>query len=540
MEPHLANIYESIADAVGDRPALVHGELTRTWSEFDRRSAQIAAGLSSAGLGLQSKVALFLYNGPQYLEAQLAAMKARFVPVNINYRYRDSELAYLLDNSDAEALFYHSSLAATVEQVRERMTKVKVFVQVSDDATPLLDGAVDYESFAAAYEPMARIERSGDDIFLLYTGGTTGLPKGVMFALSSWAEMFPVAALTLAGLDPETPLDRLASVVAAMEPEQRLATLPAVPLMHGTGLTYGALLPQTLGAAVVTLTNRSLDAHELLRAVEANRVTTMSIVGDVLSKPIIRAIDEGADGRAYDLSSLRNIFSSGTMWSAEVKQALLQRMPHIALADIMNASEGAMATQVTTSEGGAATARFIPNPTTKVFTEDDREVQPGSGEVGLLAAGGRVPVGYYKDPVKSAATFREINGERYSFPGDMATIEADGTITLLGRGSQVINTGGEKVFREEVEEAIKRVPGVRDCLVVGIADESFGQAVTAVVAREDGSTVSREDIVGFVKQELAGYKAPRHVVFVEDVPRAPNGKADHKTAKVLAETELAG
>lgn len=540
MEPHLANIYESIADVAGDRPALVHGELTRTWTEMDRRAAQIAAGLSSAGLQLQSKVAFFLYNGPQYLEAQLAAMKARFVPVNINYRYRDQELAYLLDNSDAEALFYHSSLAATVEQVRDQMTKVKVLVQVPDDATGLLDGATDYESFVAAHDPMPRIERSGDDIFLLYTGGTTGLPKGVMFALRSWAEMFPVAALTLAGRDPETPLDQLASLVASMPPEERLATLPAVPLMHGTGLTYGALLPQTLGATVVTLTKRSLDAHELLRAVEANRVTTMSIVGDVLSKPIIRALDEGADGRAYDLTSLRNIYSSGTMWSAQVKQALLQRIPHVALTDIMNASEGAMATQVTTSEGGAATARFIPNPTTKVFTDDGREVRPGSGEVGLLAAGGRVPVGYYKDPVKTAQTFREIDGERYSFPGDMATVEADGTITLLGRGSQVINTGGEKVYREEVEEAVKRVLGVRDCLVVGVADETYGQAVTAVVAREDGSAVSRDEIVGFVKKELAGYKAPRHVVFVEDVPRAPNGKADHKTAKVVAEACLGG
>ena len=540
MEPHLANIYESIADAVGDRPALVHGALTRSWSELDRRSAQIAAGLRGAGLSLQSKVAFFLYNGPEYVEAQLAAMKARFVPVNINYRYRDQELAYLLTNSDAEALFFHSSLAATVDQVREQMTAVKVLVQVADDDSPLLDGAVDYESFVAAYAPMPRIERSGDDIFLLYTGGTTGLPKGVMFQLRSWAEMFPVAALTLIGRDPQTPLDELASVVASLGPDERLATLPAVPLMHGTGMTYGALLPQTLGAAVVTLTSRSLDAHELLRAVESNRVSTMSIVGDVLSKPIIRAIDEGAGGRAYDLSSLRNIYSSGTMWSAEVKHALVQRMPHITLTDIMNASEGAMATQVTTREDGAATARFIPNPTTKVFTDDDREVRPGSGEVGRLAASGRVPVGYYKDPVKTAETFREIDGERYAFPGDMATIEADGTITLLGRGSQVINTGGEKVFREEVEEAVKRVAGVRDCLVVGVADDSFGQAVTAVTALEKGASVTREDVVAFVKKELAGYKAPRHVVFVDDVPRAPNGKADHKTAKAVAEAELAG
>ncbi|WP_134323678.1 AMP-binding protein [Cumulibacter soli] len=539
MESHLANIFESMADAIGDRPALVHGELSRTWSDFDRRAAQIATGLGASGLQVQSKVAFFLYNGPQYLEAQYGALKARFTPVNINYRYRDAELFYLLDNSDAEALFYHSSLASTVEAVRERIGKAKLLVQVPDDDTELLDGAVDYESFVAAYDPMPRIERSADDIFLLYTGGTTGMPKGVMFECRGWAEKFPGVALGLAGRDPETPLDKLAEVAASLAPEERLVTLPSVPLMHGTGLTYGALLPQTLGATVVTLTNRSLDAHELLRAIETNRVSTMSIVGDALSKPIIRAIDEGVDGRGYDLSSLRNIYSSGTMWSSEVKQQLLDRMPNVQLSDIMNASEGAMATQVTTREGGTATARFVPNPATKVFTEDLREVLPGSGEVGLLAASGGVPIGYYKDPVKTAETFREIDGERYAFPGDMATIEADGTITLLGRGSQVINTGGEKVFREEVEEAVKRVAGVRDCLVVGVEDDAFGNAVTAVVAREDGADVSDGEIRQFVRNELASYKAPKHVVFVDDVPRAPNGKADHKTAKALAESRLA-
>jgi fatty-acyl-CoA synthase len=228
------------------------------------------------------------------------------------------------------------------------------------------------------------------------------------------------------------------------------------------------------------------------------------------------------------------------MWSAEVKQALIERMPQVALHDIMNSSEGAMATQVTTRDNAAATAQFVLNPTTKVFTDDDREVVPGSGEVGMLAASGSIPLGYYKDEQKTAGTFREVDGVMYSFPGDMATVAADGSIVLLGRGSQVINTGGEKVFPEEVEEAVKRVAGVVDCLVVGVDDERFGQAVTAVVAVESGSAVTADGIVTAVKSELAGYKAPRHVVFVTDVPRAPNGKPDHKTAREHARAVVGG
>ena len=539
MEAHLATLYESIADAIPERPALVHGDLVRSWAQFDERASRVAGALRAAGLTTQSKVGLYLYNAPEYLEAQLGTLKARGVPVNINYRYRDQELVYLLENSDAEALVFHSSLADRVGRVAADIGALKLLVQVADDDSPLVPGAVAYEELVAAHDPMPRISRDPGDIFLLFTGGTTGMPKGVMFLLGSWTASFAAAALTQLGLDPTTPLDELPAVAAKLPDEERIVTVPCAPLMHGTGLTLGALVAQTVGATVVTLTSRSFDAHELLRTVERHGVTNLAIVGDVFSKPIIKAIDErAAAGSPYDVSTLRRIYSSGAMWSAEVKEALLDRIPDVTLFDIMNSSEGAMATQVTTRGTTATTARFVPNPTTKVFTEDGREVQPGSDEVGLLAASGNVPIGYYKDPEKTARTFREIDGVMYSFPGDMAKVAADGTLILLGRGNQVINTGGEKVFPEEVEEAVKRVPGVVDCLVVGVDDERFGQAVTAVVALEQDASVTAEEIVAAVKEQLAGYKAPRHVVFVPEVPRAPNGKADHKTARQLAVAAL--
>lgn len=538
--PHLADLYEGIADVMGDAPALIHVDQVRSWSAFDERAARIASALVGAGLTSQSKVGLYLFNGPEYLEAQLGALKCRAVPVNINYRYRDAELVYLLENSDAEALVFHSSLAELEARVAPSIATLKLLVQVADDDTPLIPNAVSYEDLIAAHDPMPRIGRHGDDLWLLYTGGTTGMPKGVMFRVGSMATSFAAGALLQVGLDPATPWDAIPRAVRSLADHDRPITVPCAPLMHGTGLTLGAMVPQCAGATVVTLGRHSFSADELIDTIGRHRVTNLAIVGDVFSKLILRALDErDAVGIAFDLSSVRRIYSSGAMWSAEVKQQLLDRMPDVALNDIMNSSEGAMATQVTTRNAAAATARFVLNPTTKVFDADDREVVPGSGEVGMLAAGGNIPVGYYKDSEKTLRTFREIDGEMYSFPGDMASVDADGAIVLLGRGSQVINTGGEKVFCEEVEEAIKRVAGVSDCLVVGVDDDRFGQAVTAVVSTEDGASIDAATVIASVKAELAGYKAPRHVVFVVDVPRAPNGKPDHRAARVQAIDALA-
>jgi fatty-acyl-CoA synthase len=287
---------------------------------------------------------------------------------------------------------------------------------------------------------------------------------------------------------------------------------------------------------VVSLSSRSLDPHEVLSVTQTERATNLVIVGDSFAKPLIRAIDEAIERREpYDTSNLKLIISSGVMWTAEVKEQMLDRIPQAILLDAIGSSEGSMGMQISMKGLPIETAKFSQMPDTKVFTDDDRLVTPGSDEIGMIAAGGNVPIGYFKDPEKSARTFRVIDGVRYSFPGDYAKVDADGSLILLGRGSNVINTGGEKVYPEEVEEAVKRVTGVRDCLVMGMDDEKFGQAVSAVVSLNEGVTLEAEAVIAEVKTQLAGFKAPKKVVFVHEIPRAPNGKADYKAARSALE-----
>lgn len=536
MEKQFATIWESIADSIGDSPAVTQGTVTRTWSEYEQRASRLASALVDAGLQPQSKVGLYLYNSNEYLEAQFATFKFRGVPVNVNYRYLDEELLYLLDNSDAEALFFHSSLGDRVARVVDRLPKLKLLVEVSDDGEHHVVTAIPYNTLLADYDPMPRITRDEDDIYMLYTGGTTGMPKGVMYQMGSLVEGFVNGGLAFIGMTPPADISQLGTTVRdAHASGIRPITIPGCPIMHGTGMWIGAMMPQSGGAHVITLQKRSFDAHEMFQVVQEKKATLAVVVGDSFVKPMIRALDEAiAKGTPYDASSLKMIASSGVMWTSEVKEALLDRIEHVVLLDAMGSSEGSMGTSISMKGVPPKTAKFAVAPTTKVFTDDDREVQPGSGEIGKVAAGGAVPIGYYKDPEKSSKTFRTINGVRYSFPGDMATVEADGSLTLLGRGSQVINSGGEKIFPEEVEEAVKRVEGVLDCLVVGIDDEKFGQAVTAVASLSPGAKVEEATIIANVKTQLAGYKAPKRVVFVTQIPRAPNGKADYKTARDMA------
>ena len=541
MEKQFATIWESIADSIGDSPAVTQGTVTRTWTEYDQRASRIASALVDAGLQPQSKVGLYLYNSNEYLEAQFATFKFRGVPVNVNYRYLDEELLYLLDNSDAEALFFHSSLGDRVARVVDRLPKLKLLIEVSDDGEHHVVSAVPYNTLVTDYDPMPRITRDEDDIYMLYTGGTTGMPKGVMYQMGSLAEGFVNGGLAFIGMTPPSEFSQLSTTVRDAHANGiRPITIPGCPIMHGTGMWIGAMMPQSGGAHVVTLQKRSFDAHELFEVIQDKKATLAVVVGDSFVKPMIRALDEAtAKGTAYDASSLKMIASSGVMWTSEVKEALLDRIEHVVLLDAMGSSEGSMGTSISMKGLPPKTAKFAVAPTTKVFTEDDREVQPGSGEIGKVAAGGAVPIGYYKDPEKSSKTFRTINGVRYSFPGDMATVEADGSLTLLGRGSQVINSAGEKIFPEEVEEAVKRVDGVLDCLVVGVDDEKFGQAVTAVASLSPGAKVDEATIIANVKTQLAGYKAPKRVIFVTQIPRAPNGKADYKSARDMAIAGLA-
>jgi len=542
MEMHFATVWESIADAIPDHVAITHADDSKTWGEFDDRSARVAQAFTAAGLGPDSKIALYMYNCNEYMESHNAAFKMRGVAVNVNYRYLDEELWYLLDNSDAEAIVFHRSLAERVGRVIDRLPKLKLLIVVEDEPGADVPGAVEYEQVVADNEAMARIERGEDDVYMLYTGGTTGMPKGVMYQTGGLAEGFIMQGFPMVGLEPPASAANVAELVkGAVEQGSRMVSIPCAPLMHGTGCWLGWFIPMCAGGKIVTLESRSLDAHEVLSKIEEHGVTTITIVGDSFAKPLVRAIDEGKpDGSGtYDLSSLALILSSGVMFTTEVKADLIDRIEQVVIVDAMGSSEGSMGTQITMKGVSAETAKFQQMPTTKVFTDDDREVRPGSDEVGMVAAGGNVPIGYYKDEEKSARTFRTIDGVRYSFPGDLAMVAEDGTLVLLGRGSQVINTGGEKVFPEEVEEAVKRVEGVVDCLVVGVENEKFGQAVTAVASLADGVDVDEATVIAAVKGDLAGFKAPKSVVFVPAIPRAPNGKADYKAARSLADAAVA-
>jgi 3-oxocholest-4-en-26-oate---CoA ligase len=537
MEMHFATVWESIADAIPNQVAITHADDSRTWAEFDDRAARVAQAFTDAGLGPESKIALYMYNSNEYMESHYAAFKMRGVAINVNYRYLDEELWYLLDNSDSEAIVFHRSLADRVARVVDRLPKLKLMIVVDDGPGDEVPGAVAYEQVIADHAPMERIERSEDDLYMLYTGGTTGMPKGVMYQIGGLAEGFIMQGFPMIGLEPPADASEVAQMVkTAVESGPRMVSIPCAPLMHGTGCWLGWFIPMCAGGEIVTLTSRSLDAHEVLQKIEDHKVTALTIVGDSFAKPLVRAIDEGKPGGgSYDLASVGLFMSSGVMWTTEVKQQMLERIEQAVLVDAMGSSEGSMGTQITMKGMSMDTAKFTQMPTTKVFTDDDREVTPGSDEVGMVAAGGNVPLGYYKDAEKSARTFRVIDGVRYSFPGDLAMVAEDGTLVLLGRGNQVINTGGEKVFPEEVEEAVKRVDGIIDCLVVGIDNEKFGQAVTAVASTAEGITVDEATVIAAVKNDLAGFKAPKSVVFVPAIPRAPNGKADYKTARTLAE-----
>ena len=409
MERQFATLWESIADVIGDSPALTHGDVTRSWSEYDNRASRLAQAMVDAGLGADSKVGLYLYNSNEYLEAHFAAFKFRGVPVNVNYRYLDEELWYLLDNSDAEALFFHSSLGDRVARVVDRLPKLKLIVEVSDSSDHHVAKAAAYESVVSGHSPMKRITRSEDDTYMLYTGGTTGMPKGVMYKMGPMAQGFITGGLPLVGLAPPATIDELpATVKAGVEAGTGVVSMPSCPLMHGTGIWIGAMMPHIGGAHVITMKSRSFDAVEMLETVEAKKISLTVVVGDSFVKPIIRAIDDGAaKGRTYDLSSLKLMLSSGVMWTAEVKEQLLDRVEHLVLVDAMGSSEGAMGTAISMKGLPPQTAKFSLQPTTKVFTDDDREVQPARAKSARLPPAEAFP---------SATTRTPRNPQRRSAP----------------------------------------------------------------------------------------------------------------------------
>ena len=538
MDLHFASVWEAISDVVPDRDALVCGDVRRSWREYDERAARIAGFLRSRGFRPDSKAAIYLHNSNEYLEAQYGVFKARGVPVNVNYRYKFDELVYLLDNADAEVVFFQACYAARIWEIRNRLPRVTTYIQIDDGTETLLPDVFDYEQVIRGTAPMDRMPRPGDDIYMLYTGGATGMPKGVMYHHHPFVLGLTAFLLGSRAAAPKQVEEVPAVIESLAERGNRPVSLTACPLMHGTGMWLGSMMQLLGGGTVVTISKLGLDPHLIWGEIERNRCTTVTIVGDAFAKPMLDALnDAGARGNAYDISSLKQIISSGVMWSAPVKAGLLKHQD-MTLLDTMGSTEGGLATSVATRDNPVETARFRINRGVRVFTEEGRDVEPGSGEVGRLASGRTAAFDYYKDPEKSAETFKEIDGIWYSFAGDWATVEADGTITLLGRGSNCINTAGEKVYPEEVEEALKRHAEVYDCLVVGIADERFGQRVIAVASTRN--TMDEQDLIDFAHENLAGYKSPKRILFVEEIRRAPNGKADYKWARSEAERAFAG
>lgn len=530
-EWNFADIWEFVAQRLPDAPAQEFEDTLHTWHDFDRRASGVAATLLAAGVKRQDKIAQYLYNCPQYLESIFAAFKIGLAPVNTNYRYTADELVYIWDNADVVAVVFHGCFSDLVDSVRSRVPRVTTWLWVDDGTAPCPSWAIDYETAATdTRSSTAPWSRSGDDLLLLYTGGTTGFPKGVM-----WRQEDLFLALDSSNKNrlPERP-DRDALAQRLGKPGPR--NLPAAPLMHGTGL-FNAMSNLMIGGSVITMPSRRFEAELLLDTIEEKRINSMSIVGDAFAKPILRTLE--ADIGKWDISSLRVIISSGVMFSAETKAGLLRYNSRLIMVDSLGSSEAiGMATSTTTADGAADTAKFALGPNTKVLTEDGREVVPGSGELGRVALRGHTPIGYYKDEAKSAATFQVIDGTRWSIPGDWASVEVDGTVRLLGRGSQCINTGGEKVYPEEVEEVLKLHPSVADAAVVGVPDERFGQAITALVEALPGQAVDEAALIAHVKSRLASYKAPKRVLPIQSVGRAGNGKLDYKSLTARARQVL--
>ena len=541
MEAQYASVWEKNSDVIPDKIALICGDNEVTWREYDQRAAKLATLLTNAGLGDDSKVGLYLHNSNEYLESQYSVFKIKGVPINVNYRYKEEELIYLLENSDSEAIFYQSCYAEQIASIKDKLPKVKLYIQVDDKTNETLDFAQDYESAISECQPMERQERSEDNIYMLYTGGTTGMPKGVMYQNGGHLKgmLNTAGAWGLIPVQEKIDVDSVALEVKKLADEGRLPiSIPACPLMHGTGMWLGAIIPHLVGGTVVTLPNLGFDPDGLLKEVEKRKANNIVIVGDAFAKPIMDALDKAeSEGSPYNLESINTVISSGVMWSSEVKQGLLKHHDMV-LVDAMGSTEGGMGSSRASRDNPAETAKFVLNPGVIVITDEGELVEPGSDKTGKIGTSGLVPLGYFKDEKKSAETFKEFQGVRYSFPGDYAKVEADGTITLLGRGSNCINTAGEKVYPEEVEEAIKRNDDIFDCLVVGLQDDRFGQKVVALASFQEGREIQEQDLIAFTREHLAGYKLPKQVLFVDEVMRAPNGKANYKWAKETAEKEL--
>jgi 3-oxocholest-4-en-26-oate---CoA ligase len=544
-ELNLAKIHEAVAAAVPDRECLVSGSRRFSWAEVAERTRRLANHLLGAGLGRvvdrarlaghesgQDHVAIYLHNGNEYLETMLAAYKSRTVPVNVNYRYVAEELTHVLGDSAAVAIVYHEAFAPTLAEIRDELPALRHLVQVPDGSGhDLLPGAVDYEAALAAASPeRPPVTPSPDDLYLLYTGGTTGLPKAVLWRQADIA----VAAFGIHDADRRefTSLD--AVVEAAARDGGSLRFLPTPPFMHGAG-HWNAFSAWCKGHPVViqSVTDR-LDAADIWRTVERERVGLLLIVGDAFARPLIAELDRGD----YDVSSLRIVLSGGAALSSPAKADLLDRLPGVTLIDGVGSSEaGGQMRKIHTAGGDTDTGIFRPEPDTVVLAEKlDQVLEPGHDGAGWLAKRGRIPLGYLHDEAKTAATFPVVDGVRYSVPGDRAVLRADGAVELRGRDSVTINTGGEKVFAEEVEAALMHHPAVWDCVVCGRPSARWGQEVVAIVQLTDGADATPDELLDEAGRHVARYKLPKEILFRTAILRSPSGKADYRWAAAEATT----
>jgi fatty-acyl-CoA synthase len=535
---NLAAIHEAIAAVAPDRECLVFRDRRFSWSQTTDRTRRLASLLRAHGLGCrrerselqnwesgQDHVALYLYNGNEYLEGMLGSFKARCAPFNVNYRYVEEELLYLFDNADAKAVVYHASFAPTLAHLRERLPQVRLWLQVADESgEALLPGALDYEQALADAKPDVPEGLSGDDLYILYTGGTTGMPKGVLWRQED---------IFLAAMGGPVPPKTLAEAVERGR-AGGLRSLPAPPFMHGAAHWVAFNVWSVGGTIVVQSDTRKLDPDDIWSTIERERVNFLTIVGDAFGRPLV---DQLAVKR-YDLSKLVLVSSGGAIFTASLKDEFLRALPQVRVLDALGSSEtGAQATQFSEQGNKATTGDFAVAPGNVVLKEDlSGLVLPGSDEIGWLAREGHIPLGYYKDAEKTARTFPVVGGKRYSVPGDRAAFDASGKLRLLGRDSVCINSGGEKIFAEEVEHALKHHPDVYDCVVVGTPHPRWGQQVTALVKLREGRRGDEESLRKTAAEHIAAFKLPKLFVFVDEMVRAPSGKADYRwaTARALA------
>ncbi|GII75303.1 fatty-acyl-CoA synthase [Sphaerisporangium rufum] len=526
MEFNHADLFEGVADAIGDRTAVVCGDRRLTYAELDAEANRLAHFLTERGVRPGEHVGMQLYNGVEYVAALLATLKIRAVPVNVNYRYVAAELRYLYTDSGIVALLYDTEFDERVAATAPECPKLTTLVVTG--GTSKVTGAVPYDQ-AVAGRPSGRDglpERSGDDLYIIYTGGTTGMPKGVMWRTR---DLFMAFGGGNPYGEPHKEPRQVVETAAAGGP---FVMMPAAPLMHGAA-QMGTFITWWLGGTVAY--TRRFDPADVLRTVEREKVLSVNLTGDAMARPLAEEIAAGG----YDLSSLMVLSSTGAILSGAVRERLQELLPNVMIMDSFGSTESGYTASAVAGSSPESGLKYQPNATATLAVLDDalEPVVPGSGVMGTIAKSGDIAFGYYNDPDKTAATFvTDARGTRWLLTGDLAQVEADGTIRVFGRGSQCVNTGGEKVFPEEVEAVLKGHPAVFDAVVTGVPDERWGERVAAVVEPRPGTRPTAEELDAHCRERLSGYKVPRSYAFVDRMVRTPAGKADYRWARHTATT----